>query len=394
MRWMPSLYFTKGILYAFVFVVALIMLRRTGLSIDETTFYIGLCYLPWVAKCWWKPLVARTKNCWQLILLIELLLVPAFSMLAFALPTEWKTVALLLLIAFFTAIHNVAVDMLCKCLVSSRSGNYQVVRELSRKMADIVCIGIFIMFVGNLQVVYRNALLYSWRTMVFIMSFLMLLLFFWHLIVLPRHSCKELPSCDEPKFERSKSMLAFVLLFLFAPTMINKMSVLFLISNQSSGGLGLSPQELGFVLGTIGVIALTFGMMSGRRLRSRWSLRALVLPMAALLIVPPIVYVTLSFWQPSNFYLISTCVFFEQAAYGIALSGYLALLRKLRNGNIAKSLMALSMMIACMLSGTIQMYSSYFHFFLVTLGGWLLTFAAAFLVWRSLAGHTTSSDKQ
>jgi PAT family beta-lactamase induction signal transducer AmpG len=170
--------------------------------------------------------------------------------------------------------------------------------------------------------------------------------------------------------------------------MINKMSVLFLISNQSSGGLGLSPQELGFVLGTIGVIALTFGMMSGRRLSSRWSLRALVLPMAALLIVPAIVYVTLSFWQPSNFYLISTCVFFEQAAYGIALSGYLALLRKLRNGNIAKSLMALSMMIACMLSGTIQIYSSYFHFFLVTLVGWLLTFAAAFLVWRSLADHT------
>ena len=260
---MPSLYFTKGILYAFVFVVALIMLRRTGLSIDETTFYIGLCYLPWVAKCWWKPLVARTKNCWQLILLIELLLVPAFSMLAFALPTEWKTVALLLLIAFFTAIHNVAVDMLYHCQVSSRYGNYQVLKELSRKMADIVCIGILIMFVGNLQVVYRNALLYSWRTMVFIMSFLMLVLFFWHLIVLPRHTCKELPTCDEPKFERSKSMLAFVLLFLFAPTMINKMSVLFLISNQSSGGLGLSPQELGFVLGTIGVIALTFGMMSG-----------------------------------------------------------------------------------------------------------------------------------
>ena len=128
MRWMPSLYFTKGILYAFVFVVALIMLRRTGLSIDETTFYIGLCYLPWVAKCWWKPLVARTKNCWQLILLFELLLVPAFSMLAFALPTEWKTVALLLLIAFFTAIHNVAVDMLYHCQVSSRSGNYQVVK--------------------------------------------------------------------------------------------------------------------------------------------------------------------------------------------------------------------------------------------------------------------------
>ncbi len=380
LKWMPTLYFTKGLLHVVVFVVALIMLKQSGLTNGETTFSVALCYLPWALKFWWKPKFNWHRYCWLVILLSELSLVLAFSFLAFALPTLWITVVLLLLIASLTAMHNVAVDTYYSISIGNRSSSRcKIIRELSRKLAEVVGIGVLVMLVGNLQVVYRNAQLFSWRTTSYIIAFICMLLFFWHLLVLPRRTAVALKKSSSSS-DLSATSVVFLLTYLFATVMQGKMAILFLTENQSSGGLGLSPQEFGFVMGTVGVIGLTVGLILGGKLIHRFSMLRLLLPMSLTLFVPSVIYVILSFFQPDNFALICLSVQLEQIAYGLGLSVYLAYQNETANTEQAKSLMACSMMLACALSGLIQMQLGYYSFFLVTL---LLSLLGTLSVWMT-----------
>ncbi len=376
MRWLSTVYFAKGALQVILFTVSLIMLRQIGMPNNAVLLSVSLCFIPWTTKFLWKPVVSRPKYCWQLILLTELLLVLDFTFLAYSLSVVCNTVGLLVLIAFLTAIHNVAVDTLCKDQLVDSLAGYRTVRELSRKVSEVIGLGVVVMIVGNLQVVYRNSHLYSWRSVMICIALFFLLLFFWHLLVLPRRRNAEMLVERVGKLS-SRAEYMFMLMFLLVPTMQRKMAVLFLITSQSSGGLGLSPQELGFVLGTIGVIGGALGIVSGRKLVNRCGLQRMMLPMSALLIIPSLAYVFLSYAQPHNLLVVWACVFVEQVAYGLGLSLYLSVLAEMLNKNLAKSLMALSMMVACMMAGYLQMNVGYYHFFLLTLFGTILSILSA-----------------
>lgn len=385
LRWLPTLYFAKGLLYVIIFVVALIMLRQTGLNNAETTACVALCYLPWISKYWWKPLFDWQRYCPWMILSTELMLVLSFSVLAFALSSLWMSFCLLLLIAFLTSVHNVAVDTFYGMEVNEHvSAVYRTVRELSRKLADVVGLGILVMLVGNLQVVYRNAKIFSWRYMTYCVAFIFLLLFFWHLLVLLRQRDNGILRSERAEASKSKVKhrlpsvsVIFLLTFLFASVMQSKMAILFLVENQSSGGLGLSPQEFGFVMGTVGVMGVTVGVMAGSRLIRQFGIQQIMLPMGLLLLIPSAVYSMLSFWQPADVWLVSLCVLIEQTAYGIGLSVYLSYQASLPNKELAKSLMAASMMVACGLSGALQMQIGYNSFFLTTLSLSILSLLSA-----------------
>lgn len=388
LRWLPTLYFAKGLLYVIVFFVSLLMLRQTGLDNAETTACVALCYLPWVLKYKWKPLVDWQRNSQRVILLTELLLVMAFTVLAFVLSSLWMTLVLLLLIACLTSVHNVAVDTFYKVAVGKEdSATYRTVRELSRKLADVVGLGVLVMLVGNLQVVYRNAQVFSWRYTTYCVALIFLLLFFWHLMCLSRLRPRGLQlHQDEAVLESvtghrlPAASVMFLLTFLFAAIMQGKMAVLFLVENRSSGGLGFSPQEFGFVMGTVGVLGVTIGVVAGNKLVRRLGVGPLLVPMGVVLALPSIVYTLLSYWQPSEMWLVSLSVLIEQLAYGLGLSAYLAYQTSLPNKKLAKSLMAVSMMAACALSGLLQVQMGYNSFFITTLSLSVVTLISVCLV--------------
>lgn len=381
LRWLPSLYFAKGLLYVIVFVVSLIMLRQTGLDNAEVTFCIAIFYLPWVLKYRWKPLIDWQRNSLRIILLAELLLVSAFTALAFALSSFGMTFCLLLIIACLASVHNVAVDSLYKMMVGKdNSATFRISRELSRKLADVVGLGVLVMLVGNLQVVYRNAQVFSWRYMTYCVAFIFLLLFFWHLMVLPRLRVKGMQQMEEAKVpelgvkhQLPYFSVIFLLVFLFASFMEEKIAVLFLIENRSSGGMGLSPQEFGFVMGTVGMLGVTIGVVVGNLLVRRFRTFPMLLPMGLVLIIPSVVYSLLSYWQPADLWVVSLSVLIEQMAYGLGVSVYLAYQASLPDKAFAKSLMAVSMMVACALSGLLQIQMGYNIFFLTTLSLSVLT---------------------
>ena len=379
--WLASLNFAKGVPYVIVMVISLLMFRQMGLTMAESTGLVALCYLPWVLKCWWKRYVQRLFSDKTWALLTELLLVLVFVGLAFALPVLWRVIVLMQATAWLTAIHNVAIDGLSA--KADGKVRHRLTRELSRKLAMVVGQGVLVMLAGNLQVLYRHDMLYAWRLMFYFVAGLFLLLFFWHLVVLT--VCREYsePAAAHARMsgepiantradvdmlpEGTGVLVAFFLLYPFAQAMIGKVSILFLTDTSRHGGLGLSPQEFGLVMGTVGIIALTVGGLLGRKFLHLAGFASCKWFMAQSMWVPGMVSASIGYSQPASLMIISACVLTEQLAYGFGFALYLWLLQQISWREKGKSMMALSLLAGCALSGLLQEAQGYSLFFLTAL---------------------------
>ena len=373
--WLATLNFAKGVSYVVVMVISLLMFRQMGLSVAETTALAALGYLPWVLKCWWKPWTQRMLSPLAWVLLTELLLVVTFTGMAFAFPTLWHVVLLLQLTAWLTAIHNVASDSLSS--TATEKPRHRLTRELSRKFAVVIGQGVLVMLAGNLQVFYRHDMLYAWRLMFYLVAGLFLLLFFCHTL-LQSGAPKDIIQNSPPRGSWRGALPLF--LYPLSQAMIGKVSILFLIDTGSSGGLGLSPQEFGLVMGTVGIIALTVGGLLGTKAIRRFGFATCLWPMTASMFLPGIVYVALSYYQPDNLPLICLGVLVEQMGYGFGFALYLWLLRRISWREQGKSLMALSLMVGTVASGQLQQVLGYNGFFVTALVLSALTVASALMI--------------
>ena len=383
MLWIPSLYFAKGMPYVVVTVLSLLLLRQLGLGLGETTLLVACFYLPWVLKPWWKPWVVHSLSCRSWVLLTELLLMLSFSSLAFVVGMVPVVFCLLLLIATLTALHNVAVDELYRReLTDDVRHAYRHVRELSRKLAVAVGQGVIVMLVGNLQVLYRYNIGFSWSLMFYLLAGIFLVFFLWHLYAVPSLGVVLPSTTKTADASLPASAVIFLLCYGLAPAFQSKVSILFLVEPLRNGGLGLSPQEFGLVMGSLGIFALIIGGLLGTKFIERVGLRSALWPMAVAMLVPSAIYCFLSSCQPSYLFVVSCCIFAEQLAYGFGFAAYLVLLGRLHGGELKKSLMALSLMLPCALSGLLAEQTDYHTFFILTLLVGLASLASVHVVRR------------
>ena len=111
--WIPTLYFAQGIPYVVAMTVAVIMYKRLGISNTEIALYTSWLYLPWVIKPFWSPFVdlVKTKRWW--IVTMQTLVGAGLAAVAFLIPASFyfqATLAILWLIAFSSATHDIAAD--------------------------------------------------------------------------------------------------------------------------------------------------------------------------------------------------------------------------------------------------------------------------------------------
>lgn len=165
--------------------------------------------------------------------------------------------------------------------------------------------------------------------------------------------------------------LAMLLLYRLAEAQLVKMASPFLLDSQEAGGLALTTGQVGFVYGTVGLLALSLGGILGGFLVARDGLRKWILPMALAINVPDSVYLYLAHTQPDNFLIINLCVAIEQFGYGFGFTAYMLYMIYVAEGEyktahfaIATGFMALGMMLPGMISGWIQELIGYKQFFL------------------------------
>lgn len=406
--WVPTLAFSDSLASVVVMTLSVLFYKQMGLSNAAITFYTSWMYLPWILKPVWSPLIdqVKTKRWW--VLLTQTLLGAGLGGLAFTIPTSWwmqGTLFFFWALAFTGATHCVAADGFY-ILGLSREGQamFMGVRSLAERLATIFGQGVLVMIAGNLQVIFRGSIAYSWSLTFYIIAGLFLLLALWHSWALSR------PSDDTQRhpngwaaiwrgfveafisfFKKSDiiAILLFILLFRLPEALMSKVTALFLIDAGHNGGLGLSPQEYGFVQGTVGVIGVTLGGLLGGFVASWGGLRRWLLPMALTCTLPSLAYVFLSYAMTESLFLINVCVFTEQFGLGFGVTAYMLFLISICRGTfrtshyaIASALMWLSMMLPGLSSGALQEILGYRHFFVLSLICCAVTITVAVLARR------------
>ncbi len=404
--WVPSLYFAEGIPYVAVMTVSLVFYKQLGLTNAQITLYTSWMYLPWVIKPLWSPFVdvIKTKRTW--ILAMQLLVGAAFGGVAFSIPTAFwlqGTLFFFWLIAFSSATHDIAADGFYMLgLTGHQQAWFVGIRSTFYRLATIFGQGVLVMIAGNLQVIYRNSIPYSWALMFYGVAGLFIALWLWHSAMLPRPAAdaprgavsprmigKELLHSVETFFRKDQvaAGLLFMLFYRMPEGLLAKVSALFLIDASHNGGLGLSPQEYGFVQGTVGVIGLTIGGILGGLAASKDGLKKWLWRMVAAITLPDLVYVYLSFALPESVITIGTFVFIEQFGYGFGFTAYMLYLifysegaYKTSHYALCTALMALSMMVPGLFAGALQEYFGYQIFFIIVCCFCIVTWLAAAFV--------------
>jgi PAT family beta-lactamase induction signal transducer AmpG len=402
-KWVPSAYFTEGLPYVVVMILSVILYKQLGLSNSKITFYTAWLYLPWVLKPFWRPFVGQLMGYRWWALAMELMMALAFGGVAFTIPTPlWQQGSLFFffLLAFACAFHDVAVDELCRIVLPGDKLVWTVsIRSLFYTLAAIIGQGVLVMIAGNLQVIFRNSISYSWSLLFYVVNGLFLALWIAHYFLLPRRPWA-IPSSTSPTVSladmgrrivrvlsswRSLVFVIFVIFYMLPETLLSKVSTLFLLDAGHNGGLGLSPQEYALAQGTVGVLAFWIGSVLGSVAIGREGLRRWMFPMSLIFVVPTIIYVFLSFTLTAGLGIVCLCMFLHQLGYGFGLTAYLQyIIERTDNGNRnsygwSMSLMAFTQMAVCMGSGYLQESLGYRQFFVIVVSCSLVTLVVTML---------------
>ena len=397
--WVPSLYFAEGLPYVIVITLSVVMYKQLGLGNAEVAYYTGWFYLPWLIKPLWSPFVdlLRTKRWW--IVTMQLLMGMGMAGIAFTLPMasylQW-TLAIFWLMAFSSATHDVAADGFYMMALDEGQQSFFVgIRSTFYRLATLAGQGGLLIVVDWLLHHYSDNVQQAWTEAFYGVAMLFIVVGVYHAWMLPhpktdrlrdfatRDLMKEFAHTFITFFKKEGVVpaLLFMLLFRFPEAQLGKMSIPFLMDPLTEGGLGLTLEQIGIIQGTLGPIGLTLGGILGGMCISRGGLKRWLWPMVWAISLPDIVYVYLSYTQPSNLYLISSCLFIEQFGYGFGFTAYMLFLIYYARGThetahyaIATAFMGAGMMLPGMLSGVLQEMMGYQGFFIWIMACCAVTF--------------------
>jgi len=383
--WIPTLYFAEGLPYVIIMTVSVIMYKNLGISNSDIALYTSWLYLPWVIKPFWSPIIDmfKTKRWW--ILTMQILLGGGLAGVAFAIPTTLFfqiSLAVFWLLAFSSATHDIAADGFYMIALDEHNQSLFVgIRSTFYRIASIMGQGIVVMIAGYLEKYYETATAWSYTFLG--IAILILLISIYHYFSLPKISSdKAIRNGNELNtfihtfisFFQKKQIgiaLLFMLIYRLGEAQLVKIASPFLLDSAEAGGLSLSTTEVGFIYGTIGVIALTLGGILGGIVVATSGIGKWKWPMILCMNIPNLVYVYLSIFTPVQYWITCTCIALEQFGYGFGFTLYMLYLIYFAQGEnktahyaICTGIMAIGMMLPGMVSGYIQEAIGYQNFFI------------------------------
>ena len=411
--WVPTLYFAEGIPYFIVNNISVVMFKNMGMPNGMLALYTSLLYLPWVIKPLWSPFVdiIKSKRWW--IVTMQILMTVAMLALPCLLPQTtgeamvqnplfFVTLALFWVTAFASATHDIAADGFYMLgLDSGTQAEFVGIRSTFYRLSSIFGQGVLVALAGFLDN-HTGDVHMAWKVTLLASAVLFACITIYHTWSLPRPASDQMSSSTTVKdifndfgrtfttFFKKKYVLTallFMLLYRLPEAFLVKMMNPFLLDTMADGGLGLSTESVGIIYGTIGVAALTAGGILGGFAASRWGLKKSLWPMALALTLPCLSFVFLAAIQPSNIYLISSCVALDQFGYGFGFTAYMLYLIYFSEGefktahySLCTAFMALSMMLPGMVAGYLQEALGYTMFFGFVMVCCLVTVAVTFLL--------------
>ena len=389
------------------------MFKNMGMPNGMLALYTSLLYLPWTIKPLWSPFVdiIRSKRWWivsmQILMSVAMLslpfLIPQSTGAAMAeTPLFYATLAIFWVTAFASATHDIAADGFYMLgLDTGTQAEFVGIRSTFYRISSIFGQGVLVALAGLMET--RTGDVHSaWKFTLLMSAVIFAAITLYHTWSLPKPVSDRMSSSMDFRevicgfgrtfvtfFQKKNILIAmmFMLLYRLPEAFLVKMMNPFLLDAQSDGGLGLSTEAVGVIYGTIGVAALVLGGISGGIAASRWGLKKSLWPMAMALTLPCLSFVFLAAFQPSELWIISSCVALDQFGYGFGFTAYMLYLMYFSDGefktahySLCTAFMALSMMIPGMVAGYVQEALGYTRFFGFVMICCLVTVLVTFLL--------------
>ncbi len=413
--YIPTLYLAEGFPYIIINAVSVILYGALGYSNEQITWWTGWLYLPWVLKMFWSPLVDAhsTKRRWLVgaqLAMSAVLLILAGLIFGYALynaPQGSWGFFICSLVGFFvgafvSATLDIATDgYYLLALTPQEQGYFVGVRTIFYRIAMILGSGILVSAVGFLAQ-HAIPLPYNWGLFFAGLAFFFGMCAIYHRAILP------VPAQDKPAQARQTTawkeafgsyftqqnilyILLFILLYRFGEALLDKIVPLFLLKPSTEGALGLSVQAYGLIKGTLGLGAIIAGNLLGGWLLGKFGFKKCIWPFAVALVLPNIFYVYLAAAKP-GLVMVATLLTLENLGYGLAAMALTVFIMYVSRGTyktshyaISTGIMALGMMVPSMISGKLQTWLGYEHFFWLAFLVSLSTFAIVPLCFKITA---------
>ncbi len=426
--YIPTLYFAEGLPYTIVMMMSGIFFKSLGAD----NVFIGLTSFiawPWTLKFAWAPFVDfyATKRSWivvaQFVLAVTVAGIAGVSFLSDAMDFNKMVgvaVAVLVLIAFASATHDVAIDGYYLDVLNDEQKAFFVgVRNTAYKIAWLFGSGAMVFLAG--KIAESRSIGFGWGVAFGICAVAMLAAAVFHSWYLPKSAKPVYVSEADPnnlvKPDGGKRFFSaigtyfvqpaivpiviYIMTFRLGDALMLKQAPNFLLDPVAKNGLGISVADMGIISGTVGVIALLLGGIVGSWLISKDGLKKWMWPLALIQNGAILLYWVLAAFphkfivQGANLnphlpavYVINSI---EQFAYGLGVAAYTVFLMttvksqyKAAHYATATAMMALGMMIPGAISGYLYQALGYANFFLVSFFASLPgIFAIFFLpIWR------------
>ena len=399
---MPILYFLQGVPYFAVDTATTILFKRLAVPVDAIGHWSSLLTLPWTLKPLWSPLVdlRAKKRAW--IVATQTLVIASIGALARAVPASdavmWCVVCCAS-IALFSATHDIACDGFYLLALDERQqAAFVGVRSAAYRLARIFVAGAIVKLAGMLETRFASVPR-AWMMALAALAAVYALGVVWSALAVTR-PLRDAPvrresdapvrrgddapvrregeaaiargertrSAQRPPFvealasyfrqPRIAAVLAFILFYRFGESMLTKMAPAFLLSRRDEGGLGLTTEDVGDALGTIGAIALVVGGILGGWWIARRGLRRSLWPMVIAMHAPNLLYAWAAFAAPSRAAVLAV-IGVEQLGYGFGFSAYMVFLMMVSRASrwptthyaISTGFMGLAALLAGFISG-------------------------------------------
>lgn len=409
--WVPTAYFAMGLPFVVLNMVAVLMYKGLGVSDARIAFWTSLIMLPWTLKPLWSPLLEMYRTKKFFVVLTQMVSGVTFGLVALALhlPSFFAvTIALLGIIAFSGATHDVACDgVYMEELDAKQQAQYIGWQGAFYNVAKIVGTGVLVYLAGTLKDHYdgasEDAVLYSWTVIMLILGAVMFCLGLYHTRMLPSgqharkvgsfsESMNELWGVIRNFFTKKHIFyyICFIILYRFAEGFVMKIVPLFLKAGRDIGGLELTEQQIGIYYGTFGAAAFVLGSILGGYYISARGLKKTLFSLCCVFNLPFVAYTLLAIFQPDSAPLIAGAIILEYFGYGFGFVGLtLFMMQQVAPGPhqmahyaFASGIMNLGVMLPGMLSGYVSDalgYKMFFVFVLVaTIPAFLITWFVPF----------------
>ncbi|MFZ1525263.1 MAG: MFS transporter [Saprospiraceae bacterium] len=402
MTWVTTAYFAQGLPFVAIAAASALMFKNMGISDTQIAFWTSLIMLPWTLKPLWGPFMEIYKTKKFFVILTQLTIGVMFGLVAFSLSLPdffVYSIALLAIIAFGGATHDMAVDgVYLNVLSPKQQAMYIGWQGAAYNLAKVLSGGALVYLAGQLE--EKLGVVSAWTIVMCIYGAIMILVGLYHIKMLPSDAAKtEVATLDEG-FARLKDVITtffqkkyiwlgivFIILYRFAEGQAIKIAPLFFKADKADGGLGLSTSDIGLAYGVFGAAAYVAGSLAGGYFVSSRGLNTrTLLTLCAFFNLPFAMFALLAYFVPSSLVIITGAVVIEYFGYGFGFVGLtLFMMQQIAPGNykmahyaFATGIMNLGVMIPSMLSGYLSDLMGYKMFFIWVL---IATIPAFLICW-------------